>query len=114
MYKDQPTMRVPYVAAGEAHSDAPKGAARPIGNSQQMHRRANMGATVADAARPHAVSQRLTLSAFEIVLASVTTGARGSGAVLMRSNYVINLETIPPKQTIAHKGGIVILLTAPS
>ena len=71
------------VAAPEFQSEAPKGAARPIGNNQQNMRMGKKGATVADAAMPHAISQSHTLRDFEIVVTFAARGERGSGDVVI-------------------------------
>src|ERR1043166_1222208 len=87
MYPDHPTKRVPYVATGEVHRAAPKGAARPRGNDQPKIRNANIGPTITPAATTQAISHSHTLNALDIGFVSAVTdaGARGSGVVIFAS-----------------------------
>jgi hypothetical protein len=77
----------PYEASAEDQFEAPKGAARPIGNIQKRITRGKAGATVATAAMAQARSQRPSLRDFEIVgdcgAVDSVAGESGSGAVLM-------------------------------
>ncbi len=91
------------MAAGEVQSDAPNGAASPIGNNQQKNRRAKLGATVANAARPQAMSHRLTLRARDIGVACATILESGSGAILICSTVVLS-QGGPTASVMEHGG----------
>src|SRR5262249_53005374 len=67
--------------ASDDQSEAPTGAASPIGNNQQKNRSGKAGATVAKAATPQAIAQRPTLRARDSGVAFAVAGESGSVVV---------------------------------
>jgi hypothetical protein len=60
--------------------------------------RVKKGATVADAAMAHAISQSHTLRDFEIVAGFAATGETGSGAVVIRFNERLSNHHAGPER----------------